>query len=131
MSDHHRALNSLVASVSEQVEKALSMLQISGEELKTISHLIQQENWWHEEHIKRPDMYCYGPIEGTKKDLARWIFPDLKDPRCIEKANQKPGIVWVVKLPENRPQNRFQTWFTSKSMFQDAQSRKISELKTR
>ena len=129
MPAHHRALSSLITNVTEQVEKAASALESAKEELKTIRHLVDQENWWHEEHVKRPAMYCYGPIEGTKKNFAKWIFPDLRDPRCIENANRKPGIIWVVKLPGNRPQNRFQVWFTSNSMFQDAQARKISDLK--
>lgn len=131
MPERHRALNSLVEHVSEQVAKAAHALNEAAQELETIRHLIEQEHWWHEEQVKRPAMYGYGPIEGTKKDLARWIFPDMKDPRCLETANRTPGIIWVVKVPENRPEIRYQVWFTSQSMFQDAHARKFSELKTR
>ena len=129
MSNQHRALNALIQSVSDRVERAFRALRSAQNELETIRHLIVPENWWHEEHVKRPTMYSYGPIEGTKKDLARWIFPELKDARCLETANRTPGIIWVVKLPASRPKGRFHAWFTSNSMFRDAQTRKLVELK--
>ena len=128
---YHRALISLVSHAEEQVAQASRALLAADENLKTIRHLVEQEHRWHEEHVKRPEMYSYGPLEGSKKNLARWIFPDLKDPRCLENANQTPGIVWVIRLNGNRPEKRFQVWFTSNSMFSDAQTRKIGKLKTR
>ena len=131
MSVHHRAMMSLVESVEEQVTKGMDALLLARAELQTIRHLIEQKAWWHDETLRRPAMYRFGPIEGTKRNLARLIFPDLKDPRCLENANRKPGIVWAVRLAGNPPRNRFQVWFTSKSMFRDAQARKISELKKR
>lgn len=52
MPSQHRALNSLVDDVTVQVNQAARALESAQEALKTIHHLIDQKNWWHEPHIR-------------------------------------------------------------------------------
>jgi hypothetical protein len=76
--------------------------------------------WSHSEEEPRPSQYAYGPISGTKKDLAKWYLPGKADPRAFQTAGEE-GRVWIVR----RSRNYFDVYFTTQNKYAEANAKKL------
>ena len=80
------------------------------------------ERWFHRADESRPSEYQFGPLEGTKKDLASAVFGGGH--RNLQRPDPARRF-WIVRLQHKL----FEIWFKDETRFLAAQ-KKLSELHT-
>lgn len=126
MSTYHQALITELENALCRYDELVESVSTIGSKIRLAKHLVEQENWYHEEHHERPeDIYPFGPIRGTKMKLAEWIY-ETNDPRRIERANQH-GAIWIVRVGHRE----YEVWFMSNSVFSEVQAKRLSEIRAR
>ena len=72
--------------------------------------------WFHPASDAPPESHPFGPLEGTQKEIASWLYPDGKPDRrrLIEKANSKS--IWGKKINKRK----YEVWFRTQNDFDRA-----------
>ena len=78
---------------------------------------------WHECDVTPPSEYAFGPLTGTKKQLAKWIMQD-DDPRNLD-TKLDNDVYW------GREDKRTQSsvWFRTQQKYSEANGRRLADAK--
>ncbi|MCC7420001.1 MAG: hypothetical protein IT428_06970 [Planctomycetaceae bacterium] len=80
--------------------------------------------WFHECRESMPKEFRFGPLEGSLKELAKWIFPQEADPRTIASSarRQQFGVFQVHRT-------LYEIWFRSDDRLQQAKAKQEAAAK--
>lgn len=79
--------------------------------------------WCHHPIEKPPSEYEFGPLEGTKENLASWLFADRKREYRRLKKQAENGVVWVRAIDRYK----CEVFFRNHAKFDAAKSRMLAD----
>ena len=82
------------------------------------------DDWFHQSRDDRPEKFKFGPLSGTKAELARWILPlsGKQDPRALESRARRQRV-WIFQ--ENR--TSYEAYFEDERTWAAANQRRLLE----